>query len=57
MYVHFYVSIKYKLNTIVYNRGNARKKVFYFNTMNIKFGIVGNDNLGSVVVGLQILKR
>ena len=29
-------------------RGHARKKVGNFNTMNIKFGIVGNDNLGGV---------
>ncbi len=28
-------------------RGNSRKKIFKFSTMNIKFDIVGNDNLGA----------
>ena len=39
------------------NRGNSRKKIFNFNTMNMKFGIVGNDSFGGVGVGLQFLKR
>jgi hypothetical protein len=39
------------------SRGSSRKNVGNFNTMNIKFGIVGNDNLGGVGVGLQFLKR
>ncbi len=33
------------------DRGSSRKNVGNFNTMNIKFGIVGNDNLGGVGVG------
>ncbi len=46
-----------RTNYVIRVRGNARKNGFNFNTINIKFGIVGNDNLGSVEVGLQILKR
>ena len=41
----------------IHTRGSSRKKEGNFNTMNIKFGIVGNDNLGGVGVGLQFLKR
>jgi len=32
---------------IRYSRGSSRKNVGNFNTKNMKFGIVGNDNLGA----------
>ncbi len=38
-------------------RGSSRKIVGNFNTMNIKFGLVWNGNLGGVRVVLQFLKR
>ncbi len=46
---------KYKF--VFFGRGSSRKNFGNFNTMNIKFGIVGNGNLGGVGVRLQFLKR
>ena len=46
------VELGYQQRIRVRIRGSSRKKVGNFNTMNIKFGIVGNDNLGGVGVGL-----